>query len=173
MVLLITNSIIIKGGFLVARICENCGAKNDDNASFCDSCGVEFVQEPLNNDTPIKTSNEPGRTVLLSVIIILAVVGVVAFASWNWMISPSLNDNYLDQNGINGTAEILDAKQTQTYVNNNPEIKFKLLVTIPGKDPYQANYTTVVAYIDLAKVQPGNKWYVLVDPKNPQNLKFA
>ena len=84
-----------------------------------------------------------------------------------------MNENYLEENGINGTAEILSAHQTQTFVNNNPEIEMKLLVTVPGKEPYNVTYKTVVAMVDLSKVQPGEKWYVLVDPKDPQNVVFA
>lgn len=84
-----------------------------------------------------------------------------------------MNENYLKENGINGTAEILEAQQTQTFVNNNPEIKMTLLVSVPGKEPYKATYKTVVAMVDLPNVQPGNRWYVLVDPKDPQNVIFA
>ena len=95
------------------------------------------------------------------------------FFVWTFIIGPSMNENYLESNGINGTAEILDAHQTQTFVNNNPEIEMKLLVTVPGKDPYNVTHKTVVAMVDLPKVQTGKKWYVLVDPKDPQNIILA
>ncbi|MDD1774991.1 MAG: hypothetical protein LUQ24_05635 [Methanobacterium sp.] len=146
----------------MAKICPNCKTKNPNKSEFCQSCGQDL------GSVTVKRGFNP-----LIPIIIIIIVALPLFFIWTFFISPSMNDNYLDENGINGTAEILDAEQTQTYVNNNPEIKFTLLVSIPGREPYKANYTTVVPYINLAQVQPGAKYYVLVDPKNPQNLKFA
>lgn len=146
----------------MAKICPKCSKKNPNSAEFCQSCGQDL------GNVQTKRGFNP-----LPIIIVLIVVAIPVIAVWMFVISPSLNDGYLDQNGINGTAEILDAQQTQTFVNNNPEIKFTLMVTVPGKDPYKATYKTVVPFIDLAKFQPGDKYYVLVDPKNPQNVKFA
>lgn len=146
----------------MVKICPNCNKKNPNSAEFCQSCGQDLGGVKANRGF------NP-----LSFIVILIVIAIPILLVWTFVISPSLNDNYLDQNGINGTAEILSAKQTQTFVNNNPEIQFTLLVTVPGRDSYKTNYTTVVPYINLAQFQPGDKYYVLVDPKNPQNLKFA
>ena len=66
-----------------------------------------------------------------------------------------LNYNYLNQHGIKGDAEILSAKETGTWENNQPEVKFTLLVNILGKTPYQANYTEVVNLVDLGSMQKG------------------
>ncbi len=147
----------------MSKICPNCGTKNSNNAEFCQGCGQEL-------ETVVKS----GRSFpFVSIIILLIVVGVPLFCVWTFIIGPSMNDDYLQQNGINGTAEILSAHQTQTFVNNNPEVEMELLVTVPGKEPYNVTYKTVVAMVDLPKVQPGNKWYVMVDPKDPNNVAFA
>ncbi|MCE5214924.1 MAG: zinc ribbon domain-containing protein [Methanobacterium sp.] len=147
----------------MAKICPNCNTKNSNNAEFCQGCGQEL------ENVPQSTRSFP----IILIIIIIVAVGVPLYFVWSFVIGPSMNENYLEQNGINGTAEILDAQQTQTFVNNNPEIKMTLLVSVPGKEPYKVTYKTVVPMVDLSKVQPGNKWYVLVDPKDPQNVIFA
>jgi hypothetical protein len=148
----------------MSKICPNCNTKNSNNAEFCQGCGQELENIP--------SSGRSFFPILLIIILIIG-IGVPLYFVWSLVIGPSMNDDYLEQNGINGTAEILEAQQTQTFVNNNPEIKMTLLVTVPGKEPYKVTYKTVVAMVDLPKVQPGNRWYVLVDPKDPQNVIFA
>ena len=83
----------------------------------------------------------------------------------------SSNDQYLAQNGINGTVEVLDAKQTGNWHGNNPEIEFTFLVTVPGRSPYQVDYTTVVTQLDLSSIHKGATFPVLVDPNDPQNVR--
>lgn len=100
-------------------------------------------------------------------------VSISYFIVWGFIMVPSPNSDYLDQNGINGTAVILDSQQTGVYIKKNPQVKLKLEVTVPGKSPYEVNYITVVPYINTPKFHPGDKYNVLVDPNNPQTLKFA
>lgn len=150
----------------MAKICPICNTRNSNNAEFCQGCGQEL------GNIPSSGRRIPLMSIIIIIILIIG-IGVPLYFMWSIMIGPSLNENYLEENGINGTAEILEAHQTQSYVNNNPEIKMTLLVSVPGKEPYKANYTTVVAMVDLPNIQPGNRWYVLVDPKDPQNVVFA
>lgn len=162
-ILFLSKWSIIGEGLFTAKICPTCKTKNSNNAEFCQGCGQDLGA--------VESSGRSYK--FLIPILIIIMVAVPLFFVWNILIAPSMNEDYLQQNGINGTAEILEAEQTQTFVNNNPEIKMTLLVTLPGKEPYKATYKTVVAMVDLPKVQPGNKWYVLVDPKDPQNVIFA
>ena len=87
-------------------------------------------------------------------------------------ISSSVNKANLETNGINGTAVIESATNTNQVTGNSAELKFNLMVTVPGKAPYQANYTHYVLNYDMSHYQPGDEVYVLVDPNNPQNLEI-
>ncbi|MDP3066191.1 MAG: hypothetical protein Q8N08_05565 [Methanobacteriaceae archaeon] len=83
-----------------------------------------------------------------------------------------INDReiYLINNGIEGQAEILQREQTGTYLNEQPEVKFILLVTIPGEEPYQIEHKEVVNLLDVGSITEGKIVPVRVDPKNPKNM---
>lgn len=112
-----------------------------------------------------------GSTII--VIISISLFIAMSYLAVQLILAPSPNSDYLDQNGVNGTAIILDTQQTGIYIQKNPQVKFKLEVTVPGKDPYEVNYTKILPYINTPKFQPGDKYYVLIDPNNPQILKFT
>lgn len=57
--------------------------------------------------------------------------------------------------GVAGTATVMAAMQTGALVNFNPAVQLELLVTVPESPPYPVSVQTVVAQIDLARVQPG------------------
>jgi hypothetical protein len=57
--------------------------------------------------------------------------------------------------GVDGTATVMAATQTGALVNFNPAVQLELLVTVPESPPYPVSLETVVAQIDLARVQPG------------------
>jgi len=125
-------------------------------------------------------------SLIVTLIIFIAVIGSSVYAyesftntekeltnTFKDINSSEQNTNYLQQNGLNGTAVIKSATQTNTWVNNNPQVDFTLKVTVPGKSPYEANCSQVIPQMDIPQYQPGAKVYVLVDPKNPQNLMLS
>jgi hypothetical protein len=57
--------------------------------------------------------------------------------------------------GVDGTAAVMSATQTGALVNYNPAVRLELLVTVPESPPYPVSLETVVAQINLARVQPG------------------
>ncbi len=152
----------------MTKICPNCKAKNNNKAEFCQSCGQDLSEEK-----PLKNESSSNRSSYVGIVIVLIVIAISGFFIWGMIIAPSMNAANLQQNGINGTAVILKTIPTQTWVNGNPEIDFTVMVTVPGKAPYQANYSQVVQQALIPQYQPGDKFYVLVDPKNPQNLEFS
>ena len=104
-------------------------------------------------------------------IIILIPIVAIGLGIWTWY-SSSVNEANLETNGINGTAVIESATNTGYVTGYSAELKFNLMVTVPGKAPYQANYTHYVLNYDMSHYQPGDEVYVLVDPNNPQNLEI-
>lgn len=61
-------------------------------------------------------------------------------------------------------------EQTGWYVNDLPQVKFTLKVTLPGKAPYQVEHNEVVNLIDVGLVNPGAVVPVVVDPRNPKKM---
>lgn len=79
-------------------------------------------------------------------------------------------ETFLIQNGIQGEAEILHREQTGTYINELPQVKFLLQVTVSGEEPYQLEYKDVVSMLDMGSINVGAKLPVFVDPNNPRNI---
>lgn len=79
-------------------------------------------------------------------------------------------ETFLIQNGIPGEAEILHREQTGTYINELPQVKFLLQVTVSGEEPYQMEYKDVVSMLDMGSINVGAKLPVFVDPNNPRNI---
>jgi len=72
--------------------------------------------------------------------------------------------------GHSGTASITGVTQTGMYLNEQPQIKMGLLVTLPGQQPYPAEHTEFVPMILLARVQPGATLPVRVNPIDPSKV---
>lgn len=79
-------------------------------------------------------------------------------------------ETYLLNQGLEGEAEILNREQTGTYLNEQPQVKFQLLVTIAGEEPYQLEHKEYVNLLDVGSIAKGVKIPVMVDPKNPKNI---
>jgi hypothetical protein len=75
--------------------------------------------------------------------------------------------------GIVGQARIDRIADTGTAINDNPQVRFALTVTIPGREPYPATLTQVVRRIAIENFQPGATVPVRVSPDDPEALIFA
>lgn len=75
--------------------------------------------------------------------------------------------------GLVGQATIDHVTDTGATVNENPRVQFKLTVSIPGRDPYQARLTQVVSRLVISDFQPGASVPVRVSPDDPQTLMIA
>lgn len=79
----------------------------------------------------------------------------------------------LEQNGTRGEAEILHREQTGTYINELPQVKFLLKLTMPDREPYKIEHKDVVSMLDLSSINVGAKLPVFVDPNNPENIMLV
>ncbi len=77
----------------------------------------------------------------------------------------------LEQVGLHGTATVLQANDTGTYINNQPLIWMELQVEATGQNPYIVEKRQVVPYTKMSQVQTDSKISVLVDPDKPQTGK--
>ena len=74
---------------------------------------------------------------------------------------------------IEGEAIILGVKQTEVYVNNQPLVKFKLKVMLPGQEPYEVECKKVVNQSDACSIVESAKVQVLVDPRNKKEIEIV
>src|SRR3990172_8032218 len=54
--------------------------------------------------------------------------------------------------GTPGTATVTGLTQTGMYMNENPQIRMQLLVTLPGQTPYAAQHTEIVPLMLLGRL---------------------
>lgn len=79
-------------------------------------------------------------------------------------------ETFLIQYGIRGEAEILHREQTGTYINELPQVKFRLLLNLPDREPYEVEYKEVVSMLDIGAITVGAKLPVYVDPNDERNI---
>ena len=72
--------------------------------------------------------------------------------------------------GLAGTASITGLTQTGMTLNNQPQVEMELLVSVPGRAPYQARRKEFVPLILLGRLSSGLPLPVKVDPADPQRL---
>ena len=78
-------------------------------------------------------------------------------------------ETFLMNEGIKGEAEILSREQTGTYINEQPQVKFKLLITTPMEN-YELEHKEIVNLLDMGSIPVGRKIPVMVNPDNPRDI---
>jgi hypothetical protein len=74
------------------------------------------------------------------------------------------------QNGIKGIAEILSRKQTGIYLNDLPQVKFLLRITLESGETYEVEHKDVVSLLDLSSTEVGARLPVFIDRNNEKNI---
>lgn len=98
----------------------------------------------------------------LSLVLVLGLVLFFRFAE-------KRQANFIEK-GLKGHATILATEQTGVFINENPQVQFRLQVEIPGRPPYEVQHKQVVELIKLWAIAPGSVHAVYVDPDNDRNL---
>ncbi|NYB51264.1 MAG: hypothetical protein HVN35_01680 [Methanobacteriaceae archaeon] len=78
-------------------------------------------------------------------------------------------ETYLLNEGIRGEAEILSREQTGTYINEQPQVKFKLRITTPA-ETYELEHKEIVNLLDMGSIPVGRKVTVMIHPDNPKDI---
>lgn len=76
----------------------------------------------------------------------------------------------IERSGLAGQATITGMTQTGMYLNNNPQIKLDLQVTVPGRASYVSEHKSFIPLMMLGQIQPDASFPVKVDPADPQNV---
>ncbi|MCB1905927.1 MAG: hypothetical protein KDH15_01035 [Rhodocyclaceae bacterium] len=101
---------------------------------------------------------------LLVGVVIALLVGAIVFGQLG-----GDGDSRLRRDGVAASGRVVEARQTGSWVNNNPVVELSLDVDSGGKR-YRAALSTMVPQVNLAAVQPGATLRLRVDPKDPQHL---
>jgi hypothetical protein len=55
-------------------------------------------------------------------------------------------------------------------LNELPQVKFRLLLTLPDREPYEVEYKDVVSMLDIGAITVGAKLPVYVDLNDERNI---
>src|SRR5690606_34047856 len=106
--------------------------------------------------------------VMGSAFIVFPVLGALGVYSYYKRIND--REMFLINEGIRGEAEILSREQTGTYINEQPQVKFKLLITTPDSAPYKVEHKEIINLLDLGSIPEGKKLPVVIHPDNPEDI---
>jgi hypothetical protein len=74
--------------------------------------------------------------------------------------------------GIDAKGVILSAEQTGTYVNDLPQVAFRIRVERSDQPPYEVEHRAVVSLMSIAALQPGTVLDIKVSPQNPNKIQL-
>lgn len=112
---------------------------------------------------------QDARTVI---VLGIGVVGLIPLVIGLMGIRAASQQDRILRTGIAGTAQVQSIEQTGTRVNDQPEVEFTLLVSLPGRDPYPAKRTEIVPMILLNRLGDA-VLPVRVDPADPATVVIA
>ena len=95
---------------------------------------------------------------------IMALVGIGLIIGGVIVGKRAASTDALLMTGMQASATITGLTQTGMYVNEQPQIRMGLLVTIPGQTPYAAQHTEIVPLMLLGRLTNGSPLQVRVDP---------
>jgi hypothetical protein len=75
-------------------------------------------------------------------------------------------------NGIEGTAKLISVTYLNELINKYPLYELKLLVSVPGKEPYEATRKQLGTPIIIIKLKAGAEFSVIADSADPNNLEI-
>ena len=80
---------------------------------------------------------------------------------------------FREANWMDATAEILEASETGTYINNQPRIKFRLLVHSPVHGATEVVHKQVIPLTALSQYSTGTSIKVKVNPADPKDIHLG
>jgi hypothetical protein len=107
----------------------------------------------------------------LGVILGLGIPGLIGLLAGAAMIAADRGSearasilNEVAANGLAGTATITDVTQTGVWINDNPQCRISVNVSLPDRLIYQATVTEVIPQIAVARYAPGATFPCRVSP---------
>ena len=101
---------------------------------------------------------------------ILGITGVLLILFGAASLRKASANKRIDETGLAGTGQIIGLTQTGMYLNENPQIGIQMMVSVPGRNPYQVEVRQFVPLILLGSIQVGATLPVKVDQTNPSKV---
>lgn len=79
----------------------------------------------------------------------------------------------LSASGLSGQATVVALRDTGTSVDGDPRVELDLLLGADGVAPYPVTVRQVVSRLAVARLQPGAKVHVRIDPVDQQRVIVA
>lgn len=98
---------------------------------------------------------------------------VSVFVVFSTLFKASARRKVLLRRGVDASAKLMVVEQTGTRVNDQPMLRLRMMVEVPGKAAYAVLHREVVPQIRLAHLQPGMDLPVKVDPQDRRNMAIA
>lgn len=76
----------------------------------------------------------------------------------------------LQETGLPATGQILEAQQTGTYINEQPQVRLRLRIEGEGLEPYEVTKRVTVPLIALGTLSSGRPLAVAVDPQDRDRI---
>ena len=106
-------------------------------------------------------------TYILGGIFVLAALFIAVY-----IFMAGIREERFEENAIHGVATIISREQTGLFFNNQPQVRFLLDISAPGREQYQVEHKEIVSLLDLGTVSPGAKFPVLIDRDNGKKIKM-
>ena len=108
-------------------------------------------------------------TVIITTIVFMTTVSdIFSFFKGN------RNKKRLFSEGRDAEARVMSLDEasdgTVTTINDQPLVTIELEVQDGSKPPYRVKIETVIARLDIPRLQPGNVVKIKIDPNNPNNV---
>lgn len=103
----------------------------------------------------------------IAAIFILAPLAVVGFVALS-----NSRTRAFARAGIDAKGVILAAEQTGSYVNEQPQIAYRIRVERSDRPPYEVEHRAVTSLTSLAALQPGTILDIKVSPRNPNKIQL-
>jgi hypothetical protein len=103
--------------------------------------------------------------------LLFAVPFVLVFA-WIYLkfLKPIFSQSRLLKTGEPATATVLELKDSNMTINENPVVKLKLRIQPKAGAPYEAEVKTMINRLQTGYYQPGSVLSVKVDPNRPESV---
>ncbi len=115
----------------------------------------------------LESSLDPPWNEIVPGVLVGALVLVIIVLVFKTVLRGTMQRQRLIQVGARGTGQLLVIEQTGTRVNDQPMVRLRMLVEVPGREPYTVLHHEVVPLIRLQQLVPGSSLPVMVDPKDP------
>ena len=117
-------------------------------------------------------SKMPGNSMQAFTIVLGGIFVLAALFIAVYIFMAGIKEDQFEENALRGVATIVSREQTGLFFNNQPQVRFVLDISVPGREQYQVEHKEIVSLFDLGTVSQGAKFPVLVDRDNEKKIKM-